>query len=109
MKQELTKRIDIAAGRQPADVLITNGWIADVYSGRFFEGELAVSGGLIAAIGPHGTYRGIETIDAAGQYLIPGLIDSHIHIESSFLNPAELGRLLVPLGTSTIIADPMKL
>jgi adenine deaminase len=106
MEQQLKKRIDIAAGRQPADLLITGGRVADVYSGCFFFVFLAVLDGLIAAVGPWGTYRGIETVDAAGRYLIPGLIDSHIHIESSFLNPAELGRLLVPLGTSTIIADP---
>ncbi|MCL2878926.1 MAG: adenine deaminase [Treponema sp.] len=103
---ELQKRIDTASGRRPADLLITNGIIADVYSGLFTEGELAVSDGKIAAIGGKGTYRGLETVDAAGQYLLPGLIDSHIHIESSFLCPSELARLLVPLGTSTIIADP---
>ena len=107
MEKELLKRlIDTAAGRIPADLLVKNGIVADVYSGCFVERDIAVSGGRIAAIGRRGDYEGLETLDAAGLYALPGFIDSHIHIESSFLSPPELGKLLVPLGTSTIIADP---
>ena len=105
-KVVLKKLIDTAAGRTPADLVIRNGIIADVYSGRFFDGDLAISGGYIAAIAGSGTCKGVEVIDADGQYVLPGFIDSHIHIESSFLSPGELGRLLLPLGTCTIIADP---
>ena len=102
-KEELKKLIDTAAGRIPADIVIKNGKIADVYSGCFIEGDLAVSGGLIAGIG---TYRGIQEIDAHGNYALPGFIDSHIHIESSYVSPEEIGRLLIPHGGTTIIADP---
>jgi adenine deaminase len=102
-KATLKKLIDTAAGRIPADIVIRNGKIADVYNGRFIEGDLALSGGLIAGVG---AYEGAQVIDAAGQYLLPGFIDSHIHIESSYLSPEELGRLLVPHGGTTIIADP---
>jgi adenine deaminase len=102
----LRKLIDTAAGRIPADLLIRGGTVADVYSGCFTKADIAVSDGLIAAIGEPGTYSGIETVDASGQYVLPGFIDSHIHIESSFLSPPELCKLLVPRGTSTIIADP---
>jgi adenine deaminase len=102
----LKKLIDTAAGRIPADLLIRGGTVADVYSGCFIKADIAVSDGLIAAIGEPGSYSGVETVDAAGQYVIPGFIDSHIHIESSFLSPPELCKLLVPRGTSTIIADP---
>ena len=105
-KVELKKLIDTAAGRIPADLVIRNGIVADVFSGIFIERDLALSGGIIAAVAEKGTYRGSEEIDAQGQYLLPGFIDSHIHIESSFLSPGELGRLLLPLGTCTIIADP---
>jgi adenine deaminase len=80
--------------------------VADVYSGCFAKADIAVSDGLIAAIGEPGSYSGIETVDASGQYVIPGFIDSHIHIESSFLSPPELCKLLVPRGGVTIIADP---
>ena len=105
-KVELKKLIDTAAGRVPADLVIRNGIVADVFSGSFIDRDLVVSGGLIAAVAERGTYRGSEEIDAQGQYLLPGFIDSHIHIESSFLSPGELGRLLLPLGTCTIVADP---
>jgi adenine deaminase len=100
---DLKKLIDTAAGRVPADLVIRNGKIADVYAGRFIEADLAVRGGRIAGIG---TYEGRETIDAGGRYVLPGFIESHIHIESSFLCPEELSRLLVPHGTATLIADP---
>jgi adenine deaminase len=105
-KSTLKKLISTAAGNTPADLLVRGGKIADVYSGRFIEGDLVVTDGLVAAIGKPGLYQGLEIIDAAGQYVLPAFIDSHIHIESSFLSPPELGRLLVPRGTSTIIADP---
>ncbi|MDR1863335.1 MAG: adenine deaminase [Treponema sp.] len=105
-KKELKNLIDTAAGRVPADLVIRNGIIADVYSGGFIEGDLALSGGLIAALGEKGSYEGRETLDAGGLYVLPGYIDSHIHIESSFLSPSELARLLIPLGTAALIADP---
>ncbi|MDR0561778.1 MAG: adenine deaminase [Spirochaetaceae bacterium] len=99
----LKQVIDTAAGRIPADAVIRNGVIADVYTGRFAPGNVAISGGLIAGIGD---YEGKEIIDVQGRYVLPGFIDSHIHIESSFVSPEELGRLLVPHGGTTIIADP---
>ncbi|MDR2259233.1 MAG: adenine deaminase [Treponema sp.] len=102
-KGDLKNLIDTAAGRIPADLVIRNGKIADVYAGRFIEADLAVSGGLIAGLG---SYEGRETINAGGRYVLPGFIESHIHIESSFLCPEELSRLLVPRGAATIIADP---
>ena len=102
-KRELKKLIDTAAGRIPADLVVRNGKIADVFSGDFVEGDLAVSGGLVAGIG---RYEGETVVDTGGQYVLPGFIDGHIHIESSYLCPEELGRLLVPHGTAAIIADP---
>ncbi len=102
-KSILKKGIDVAAGRIPADVVIQNCRIADVYSGCFIEGNIAISDGLIAGIG---AYEGRVVIDAKGQYALPGFIDSHIHIESAYVSPEELGRMLVPCGGTTIIADP---
>ncbi|MBS5763312.1 MAG: adenine deaminase [Lachnospiraceae bacterium] len=102
-KQELKKLIDTAAGRIPADLVIKNCKVVNVFSGEIISGDIAVSGSKIAGIGE---YEGREVVDAKGSYAVPGLIDSHIHIESSYVTPEEIGRLLVPHGTTTIIADP---
>jgi adenine deaminase len=103
-RSTLKARIDTAAGRIPADLVIRNAKIVDVYSGSIIEGKsIAIKDGYIAGIGD---YDGISVIDAQGRYAAPGFIDSHIHIESSYVTPEEIGRLLVPHGTTTIIADP---
>jgi len=102
-KQQLKKLIDVAAGRTPADLVIKNCKVVDVYNSRIIEGDIAICEGSIAGIGE---YEGVDEIDAGGQYAAPGFIDSHIHIESSYVSPEELGRILVPHGTTTIIADP---
>ena len=103
MKDSLKKLIDIAMGRISADVVIKNCKVVNVYSGEITDGDIAISDGQIAGIG---TYEGNEVIDAEGRFAAPGFIDSHIHIESSYVSPEELGRLLVPHGGTTIMADP---
>ena len=103
MKAELKKLIDTAAGRIPADLVIKNCKVVNVFSGKIQEGDIAFSGDQIAGIGE---YEGKEVIDAEGRYAAPGFIDSHIHIESSYVCPEEIGRLLVPHGGTTIMADP---
>lgn len=102
-KSTLKKLIDVAAGRQPADLVIRGAKIVDVFGGGILEGDIAITGGVIAGVGD---YTGHEVVDAAGLYAAPGFIDSHIHIESSYVSPEEIGRLLVPYGGTTIIADP---
>ena len=102
-KQQLKKLIDAAAGRIPADTVLKNCRVVDVFSGTITEGDIALCDGLIAGIG---NYSGSRELDAGGLYAVPGFIDSHIHVESSYLSPEELGRLVVPRGTTTIIADP---
>lgn len=102
-KKQLKKLIDIAAGRIPADVVIKNCKVVDVYNASIIEGDIALCEGLIAGVGQ---YKGLKEIDAKGQYAAPGFIDGHIHVESSYVSPEELGRLVVPHGTTTIIADP---
>ena len=103
MKDSLKKLIDVAMGRVPADVVIKNCKVVNVFSGEIIEGNIAISDGQIAGMGD---YEGKEVIDAEGRYAAPGFIDSHIHIESSYVSPEELGRLLVPHGGTTIMADP---
>lgn len=102
-REALAHLIDVAAGRVPADTVIQNCRVIDVYSGEIVEGDIALCDGKIAGIG---RYEGRETVDAQGLYAAPGFIDSHIHIESSYVSPEEISRLLVPHGGTTIIADP---
>ena len=102
-KEELKKLIPTAGGARKADTVIKNCKVVNVFSGKIVEGDIALCGDQIAGIGE---YEGEVEIDAEGRYAAPGFIDSHIHIESSYLSPEELGRLLVPHGGTTIIADP---
>ena len=102
-REQLAHLIDVAAGRIPADTVIKNCKIGDVYAGEIVEGDIALCGDQIAGIG---SYEGRETVDARGMYAAPGFIDTHIHIESSYVTPEELSRLVVPHGGTTIIADP---
>ncbi len=102
-KQAFKHLMDVAAGRTKADLVLKNCHVIDVYSSNIIEGDLALCDGLIAGVG---NYEGENEIDCEGAYAAPGLIDSHIHIESSYVTPEEMGRLVVPHGTTTIVADP---
>ena len=102
-KEKLSRLIQMASGKIPADLVIKNCKVVDVYTSSIIEGDIAICEDKIAGIG---SYEGTQEIDAEGAYAAPGFIDSHIHIESSYVTPEEIGRLLVPCGTTTIIADP---
>lgn len=99
----LKDRIDVAAGRKKADLVLKNASYVDVFNCRVLKGDIAVSDGKIVGTGE---YEGEEEIDLSGKIVLPGLIDGHVHIESSQLSPEEFARVIVPHGTTTIIADP---
>ena len=103
-RDALKRRIAVAQGEIPGDLVIKNCNIINVYTQSILQGDMVIADGVIAGIG--GSYEGRAVIDAGRRYAAPGLIESHIHIESSYLSPEEFGRLLVPLGTTTAIADP---
>lgn len=103
-KEKLITLINVAAGREPADLVLKNGKIVDVYQGGILEGDVAIIDGKIAGIGE--TYDGKEVVDLQGRYISPGFIEPHMHVESSYVTPEEFGRLLVPRGTTTVMADP---
>ena len=104
-KAELRNLIDAAAGRRIADLVIKNCQIVNVLSGEIYSGEVAIFDGKIIGMGAT-EYDGKQIVDAGGKYLAPGFIDAHIHIESSYISPEQLGRIIVPCGTTSIIADP---
>nr|WP_314505859.1 adenine deaminase [uncultured Lachnoanaerobaculum sp.] len=102
-KDSLKRLIDVANGKKKAKLVIKNGSIVDVCSGKVFKADLAIAEGYIAGFGE---YEGEKEIDIEGKYISPGLMDAHIHIESSYCTPEEFGRMVVPHGTTTVIADP---
>jgi adenine deaminase len=103
LKARIKSRIDVAAGRRKADLVLKNAKIVSVYTEEILEGDVAIVSGQIAGIGQ---YEGLEEIDLGGRYLAPGLIDGHVHIESSMVTPAQFAKTILPRGTTTIIADP---
>jgi len=95
--------IRVARGDQPADLILMNARIVNTLSGEVEEGNVALSGGRIAGIGD---YRDSgEVIDLEGRHLVPGLINGHIHPESSMLHPARYAEVVVPRGVSAIVTD----
>ncbi|MCP3904659.1 MAG: adenine deaminase [Planctomycetes bacterium] len=101
----LRRRVRVARGEEPADLLIAGGRIVNVFTGAVEPGNVSIVDGWIAAVGS-GTPEARATVDAAGGVVCPGLIDAHMHIESTLLTPGAFARLVAPRGTSAVIADP---
>lgn len=93
----------MATGRMPADLRIDNVRIVDVFSGEVREGSVSVGQGKILGFG---ACEAREVVDGKGHFLLPGFIDGHVHIESSMLCPARFAELVLPFGTTTVMADP---
>ncbi|MCK3776937.1 adenine deaminase [Ensifer sesbaniae] len=102
--------VDVAMGRKPADLVIRNGKWVNVYSGEIIPGtDIAVKAGRFAYVGPDAGHTiGAETkvVDAAGRYLVPGLCDAHMHVESGLVTVTEFARAVIPHGTTTMFIDP---
>jgi adenine deaminase len=86
----------------PAELVLTGGRVANVFTGEWQETDVALFDGSIVGLGDYPGPR----LDVTGRYLLPGFIDGHLHVESSMLTPRELARALLPLGTTTVVADP---
>ena len=95
--------IDVAAGREKADLVLKNATYVNVFSGELDTGDIAVAEGLIVGLG---SYEGRDEVDMTGKIVCPGFIDAHIHLESSLVSPAEFARAVIPHGTTTVITDP---
>lgn len=95
--------LDVAAGRAAPDLVLKNGLVLNVFTKQFVQGDVAIAGGRVAGVG---SYDGPCTRDCTGQWVVPGLIDAHMHIESTMAVPAALARAILPWGTTTLVADP---
>ncbi|MDQ3777698.1 MAG: adenine deaminase [Actinomycetota bacterium] len=100
---DLSRRLAVARGDEPADLVIRGGRVFSVFTREWLERDLAVADGFVAGLGD---YDGHEELDASDRYLAPGFIDAHMHLESSKLLVDEFARLVLPLGTTAVVADP---
>ncbi|MBI9074656.1 MAG: adenine deaminase [Desulfatibacillum sp.] len=95
--------IAAARGDIPCDLVLKNARIVNVFTGEIQHGDISVYGGRVVAMDSR---KASKTIDLQGQYLVPGLMDSHVHIESSMVNPYQYARTVILHGTTTVFADP---
>src|SRR5438132_13794464 len=106
MSSPLSRRLGVARGDEPADLVVRGGRVLSVFTREWLETDVAVVDGYVAGLGE---YEGRETLDASGRYVVPGLIDAHMHLESTKLLPDEFAQLVLPLGTTAVVADPHEL
>lgn len=103
MSSELSTRIQASAKQIPAELVIKNAKVVNVFTRKIMETDIAVTQGIVVGLG---NYSGQKEIDAKGQYVVPGLIDGHVHIESTLLPPHEFAKVSLLHGVTTAITDP---
>jgi adenine deaminase len=100
---ELDALIAVARGEEPADLLLKNARLVNVFSGEIHPADIALAGGRVLG---WGDYQARRTVDLEGRFVCPGLVDAHVHLESSMVRPAEFARAVVPHGTTAVVCDP---
>ncbi len=107
---ELKSEIRAAYDQEPLDLLVKNVQLVNVYSGTIVTTNIGVKNGRVVTIsGESPKHSPVEVIDGEGRYAIPGLIDAHVHIETTLLTPPALAEVIVPHGTTTMLIDPMEI
>ena len=102
--QNYRKRlIDVAAGKEPADLVLKGGSVVNVFTEEIIKADVAIADGRIAGIG---NYSGIAEDDVTGMVLVPGFMDAHMHLESTLMLPSQFEEVSMPHGTTAVIADP---
>jgi adenine deaminase len=101
---EISTLIKVARGEEPADILLKNARVVNVFSGEIEETGVAITHSRVIGLG--NDYPAQRVVDLAGKYIAPGLIDAHVHIESAMVPPYEFARAVVPHGTTSVIIDP---
>src|SRR5580765_5840619 len=100
---DLARRLAVARGDEPADLVVRGGRVFSVFTREWLDVDVAVVDGSIAGLG---SYDGREMLDASGRFVVPGFVDAHMHLESSKLLVDEIARLVLPFGTTAVVADP---
>jgi adenine deaminase len=100
---DLARRLAVARGDEPADLVVRGGQVLSVFTREWLVADVAVVDGFVAGVG---SYEGREVVDAEGRFVVPGFIDAHMHLESVKLLVDEFARLVLPLGTTAVVADP---
>src|SRR5436305_2540563 len=100
---DLARRLAVARGDEPADLVVRGGRVLSVFTREWLPADVAIADGFVAGLGE---YAGREEIDAEGRWVVPGFIDAHMHLESSKLLVDEFARLVLPFGTTAVVADP---
>ena len=100
----IVDRLAAARGDRPADLILRDGRLVNVISGEIYRSDIVVHDRHVVALGSG--YRAEQDIDLAGMYVCPGLIDAHVHIESSLVTPPEFARAVLPHGVTTVVTDP---
>ena len=100
---EIGAIIKVARGEEPAELLLKNARIVNVFSGEIEETSIAITHSWIVGLGD---YDALTVTDLRGEFVCPGLIDAHVHIESAMVPPYEFARAVVPHGTTTVVVDP---
>lgn len=103
MPAQLARLMSVAKGELPADLLLSNAKIINVFTGEIEDGNIAICGDRIAGVGDY--HQAKEVVDVGGRYIAPGLINGHIHPESSMLDIGQYARAVVPHGTTTLVTD----
>ena len=104
--ESLARRIRMARGLEPADLCVEHVNVVDVFSRTLLRDISVTAGdGVFLGFGPSGL-PARRRMDARGRFMLPGLMDAHLHLESTMLTPAEFARLVVPHGTAAVVADP---
>lgn len=99
----LKERVKLASGRGKVELVLHGGRVVNVFNGKIEEKSIAIHKGKIIGLG---AYEGESEVDLKGAYVVPGLIDAHMHMESTLVTPDQMARILVPRGTTTVVADP---
>jgi len=102
----MNRLLPAARGEAPVDLLVRNCQVVNVLSGEIHPGSVGVKDGIIVGFGE---YDALETVDAGGRYLCPGLVEGHIHIESTLLDPVRFARVAAAHGTAVTVCDPHEL